>query len=200
MNNLEKYNELRDTIKTGDIIGFSGDGLVSAGIKISTGSDLSHVAMALVDDCAYMGKMIFLYESTTLIDLPDVISGEIFSGVQIQLASQRFATYDGKIYLYRLKQQLTDEQQIILLDSIRRKHKARIKYDTRQAIQSGLDVFDRFGCEAKEDGTKLFCSEGLVFEYKNLKIIGARVNASEQTPGDLVKFGFVNPDREEISD
>jgi hypothetical protein len=91
-----KYADIRDNIETGDIILFSGTGIVSRAIKAVTLSPWSHVGVALVMP-EYDWKLII--ESTTLSNIPDLMSGKPVKGVQVVPLSQRIKTYDGDLGL-----------------------------------------------------------------------------------------------------
>ena len=79
------YEQERKNIQTGDPIFFSGDGLASAAIKVVSGSDKSHIGMAVVAPL----NIILCAESTSLNDGKD--------GVQVNLLSDRVRDYKGTV-------------------------------------------------------------------------------------------------------
>jgi len=103
MNNLSKYIAARDSIRTGDLLAFSGKGFTSRLIRFVTGSIYSHVGLAIVGDDSYMGKMVYIAEVTSLNTLPDILTGKRRKGLQIQFLSQRLFRYKGGATLFQLK-------------------------------------------------------------------------------------------------
>ena len=87
-----------ETIKAGDIVGFSGRSWISAGINIATYGiplwDISHVGiMAHAPD----GRLL-IFESTSLENLPCEISHENFTGTQAHLLDDILRVYEGKAW------------------------------------------------------------------------------------------------------
>lgn len=91
-----------DQLKSGDIIGFSGDNMLSALINLATYGlpfwSLSHCGiMAHASD----GRLL-LFESTQLDNLPCAIKGVVFHGSQAHELSSVVAAYKGKVWHYPL--------------------------------------------------------------------------------------------------
>ena len=76
MNRL--YSEHRADMKTGDILLFSGTGLISRAIQAVTGSRWSHVATVLEIP---LYDFVCCFESTTLCNIPDLSTGAKVKGV-----------------------------------------------------------------------------------------------------------------------
>ena len=95
----------------GDIIGFSGRGLVSDIINIATYGipriGISHVAV--------VGTTELLYESTTLNNEPCAVQHRLVRGVQAHTIDTRIAAYDGKVFHYPLSTPLDQSQSTSLL-------------------------------------------------------------------------------------
>lgn len=200
------YESVRPNIRTGDVIAFSGKGLVSDLIKLVTKSPISHVAIVIGMG---MGSdphdpRLMLCESTTQCSDPDAVSGEIIKGVQYQFLSQRIERYDGDVYWLKLRPpqlhapddagNTGDYSWGGMCNWLASTHAARIPYDTAQAMGSGVDLFDRLGIGCGHpDFSKLFCSELVV---KALQIAGAApesMNPSECTPADVCQLGCLYP-------
>lgn len=89
-----EYNTIRNQMRAGDVIAFSGKGDVSEIIKWATKSDVSHVGVILqskllIDEKPQAGYFNQVIESTSL-------NG--FSGVSISRLSDRLVNYDGEIW------------------------------------------------------------------------------------------------------
>ena len=97
---MPTYESVRDCLKTGDIVLFSGKGGISHAIKLTTNSMWSHVGMVLR---LPRSQAVFLWESTTLTNLKDAIDGRVKHGVQLVLLSDRLRTYDGEVSIRRLQ-------------------------------------------------------------------------------------------------
>jgi hypothetical protein len=186
---MNKYSAVRDQMKTGDVIAFSGKGRTSNIIKWKTNSDISHVGIVLntVMEEGF-DQSVMLIESTSLVNLPDAETKELIKGVQIHWLSKRLETYDGQAYWVPLAKPLEDYEALNMRHWLRRKHAKKTKYDTVQALGSALDVLDGLGLENEPDFNLLFCSELVT---KALKIAGRvpeNINPSEMTPADVMHF------------
>lgn len=188
------YENIRDKMQPFDLISFSGKGHVSNIIKGFTNSDISHVALVYKILDENEKERVLIIESTSLVTLPDKIHGEMIKGVQIQALSERLNTYDGQVYWHKLNVPISEARQASMYSWLLTQHTARIKYDTIGAVRSGVDIWD-YMMESKPDYEKLFCSEMVAKVYE---IAGYFIqNPSEQTPEDVVKFGFLD-DRVQI--
>lgn len=87
------------SVKTGDIVLFSGKGVIPTIIKILTFSKWSHVGMVIIDD-----KYDFplLYESTHDNTIRGLDNDKFNTGVQCVPLHKRIETYNGKVALRRL--------------------------------------------------------------------------------------------------
>ncbi|MCP5517608.1 MAG: hypothetical protein H7A45_10170 [Verrucomicrobiales bacterium] len=184
-----QYQTVRNDMKPGDIIAFSGKGQFSEIIKWATSSTVSHVGIILqskllVEDDPQPGYFNQIIESTSL-------NG--FSGVSISRLSDRLATYDGEIWWLPLsdaaRAQLNAKAFYDFL--LHQEHKP---YDTPQAVKSALDALDSVplvgrATHNREDFSRFFCSELAAAGLEKGGVIN-RLNASEVTPVDLCMFAI----------
>jgi hypothetical protein len=182
-----KYEKVRDDMKPGDIIAFSGKGHFSEIIKWATRAPVSHVGIILQSQILDMEKgdnRFFnqIIESTSL---------KNFSGVTINRLSDRIRTYGGEMWWLPLsdgsREKLNRKK---FYDYLLRQD--RKPYDMPQAIKSALDTLDNVpllgkATHNKEDFSKFFCSELATAGLKKGGVI-SRINSSEVTPIDLCKF------------
>lgn len=185
------YDKVRNEMKFGDVISFSGKGDISNIIKWKTKSDISHVGMVLESEFVSGEKRIVLIESTSLVNLPDIRTKELIKGVQQQHLSQRLSSYDGQAYYHKLKAHLTDDEKKAMYDWLFSKHANRTPYDSVQALGSAIDLLDGFGLENKPDFSSLFCSEMVAKALKIGGILPENYNPSEATPADIVNKDFL---------
>lgn len=155
-----KYSDVRHHLRTGDIVLFSGKGLISRGIKRVTNSEWSHIGMVL-DIPEY--NMVLLWESTTLSKMKDIYTQQQTSGVQIVSLSERIQTFDGnKISIRMLEGDRTQEQineVLALRDELRGRPYERSKI---QLFLSAL-TFINF---RQDRLNSVFCSELVAESYQ----------------------------------
>ena len=182
------YEKIRNELKIGYVIAFSGKGRVSRIIKWKTDSEISHIGMIYKIDALGIAR-IQLIESTTLGNLPDIKEGKVRKGVQLQFLSQRLDTYNGEAWVYILKDKIEGEWLVDMLTWLTDVHTKKIDYDTFQAIGAGMDLFDMIpGIEMEPDFSSLFCSELVSKALKIAGIIVDEINPSEQTPADVCRY------------
>lgn len=169
-----KYIDARSKIRTGDVIAFSGKGFISNTIKAVTGSPVTHIGMILSSNIIENISFVQIAESTSI--------GNGFKGVQFNRLSDHIARYDGDMWWLPLKDELRANMNVIDLISFIFAQKGK-KYDTPQAIGSALDFIP----DNREDLDKLFCSELVTAALEHVGIL-KDINASEQTPADVVGF------------
>ena len=167
------YKDIRDQMKTGDLMGFEGEGLISSLIKVVTGSHISHVGTILTSMIDGNG-LVQIIESTSLDDG--------FSGVKINRMADHVRDYEGKIWWYPLKSELREKADMSAFTKFVLEMNGR-EYDTPQAIFSAINFIP----DQDEDFGKLFCSEMVSQAYEEAGVIPP-VNASEMTPADVVAF------------
>ncbi len=174
----------RPAPKAGDIIGFSGDSWLSAGISVATLGipfwDLSHVGIV----GEHEGELL-LFESTTLNDSPCVIQGRSVSGVQSHRIDECVRAYRGKAWLYPLYRPLY-LQESKRLSAFLIEHLGR-NYDTIGAFRSGGKVFSWIeSLLRRQDFSSLFCSELCAAAFQCTGILPTD-NASRWNPNRLVR-------------
>lgn len=188
-----EYETVRDQMKPGDIIAFSGKGQFSEIIKWATLSAVSHVGIILqskllFDDEPQSGYFNQVIESTSL-------NG--FSGVSISRLSDRLATYEGEIWWLPLSDASRAKLNFkAFYDFLL--HQEHKPYDTTQAVKSALDALDAIpligdATHNKEDFSKFFCSELAAAGLEKGGVI-SNLNASEVTPIDLCMFAIYQSD------
>lgn len=185
---LEKYEQYRPQMQTGDAIAFSGTSGFSDMIKWATRSPYSHVGIILKSDLGGgFGETVFLVESTTETNQRDFEGKQVIKGVQIHFLSKRLETYPGSVWWVPLKNRLSEGGRAEMERWLRQTRNQKVLYDYVQIYGAGLDMFDRYGLQNDPDFTTLFCSELVA---KALQIAGAidepNLNPSEQTPRDVV--------------
>ena len=175
------YNEqMRDKLKTGDLVLFSGKGGISAGIKWATLSRWSHVGMIVV---LPEYDFVTVWESTTLSSLVDLDTKVPHKGVQLVPLSSRIDGYGGEVAVRQLEGVSFDEGDLKKLMQLRRELAGK-KYeqDTIELIKAAYD--GPLGRNS-EDLTSLFCSELVAEAYQRLGLISEEKPSNDYTPSDF---------------
>lgn len=172
-------------INPGDIIGFSGSCFVSDIVNIFTWGiprvDISHVGIL-----ARHKNTLFLFESTTLDEIPCAILGKKIQGTQAHFLAQSIATYPGKVYHYALTEKLTDEQSYALTEFLI--STLGISYDQLGAMRAGGVGFSFLeGLLHEENLHTIFCSEWCAAAHEKIGIL-ENENASHFNPNHLVRW------------
>ena len=181
-----KYKDMRDQLKTGDIILFSGKGGISDGIKFFTVSKWSHVGMIYrLDNPLDPESSMFCWESTTLSDIKDADTGKLTKGVQRVELSERLERCFSKGYeisVRPLSETLTDDM-ILALNNFR--HKVSGRPYEKDKIELLKAAYEGILGDNKEDLSSLFCSELLAEAYQNMGLLTEKVPSNEYTPNDF---------------
>lgn len=184
-----EYGQVRNKMRAGDVIAFSGKGDFSEIIKWATRSDVSHVGVILqskllIDDKPQAGFFNQIIESTSL-------NG--FSGVSISRLSDRLVNYDGEIWWLPISDTIRDKMNLTTFYNflLHQEHK---QYDLPQAVKAGIDLFDKKILLDKltrniEDFSRFFCSELVAAGLEECGAI-QHINSSEVTPIDLCMFSI----------
>jgi hypothetical protein len=177
---------LRDPadLKAGDIIGFSGDAWLSAGIALATFGvpwwSLSHVGIMGEHD----GRLL-LFESTTLNSEPCCITGKCIEGSQAHPLDETVARYPGKVWHYPIYRALFPHERErlndFLLDTLGE------PYDQIGAFRAGGFGFSWLESRLREsDLASLFCSEWCAAAHAEIGLF-ATDNVSRWNPSFFVR-------------
>lgn len=177
------YSSTRRSLRTGDILLFSGKGRISRAIKHVTGSPWSHVGIVL-NLTEY--DFVCLWESTTLSNVADLDTGTLRSGVQVVPLSARLDAYDGSVALRRING-FIDPQGLALLNlrlmALRRELAGR-PYE-RSRLELYKAAYDGPLGANEEDLSSLFCSELVAEAFQRLGIIDPSRPSNEYVPADF---------------
>jgi len=183
---MNGYESIRRKINTGDIVLFAGKSGVSAGIKLLTNSNWSHVGMAVrLKDW----DIVMLWESTTLDDIKDIEDNVEKRGVQLVPLSRRVAKYKGDIAIRKLEEVTITEQMNADLGKLRSELRNRpYEADKIELLKS---VYDGPWGANTEDLSGLFCSELVAEAYQCLGLLPEEIPSNEYTPKDFSEAGRI---------
>lgn len=175
----QRYDQVRSQLQTLDLVLFSGKGRISQGIKFGTRSRWSHVGMVVVSP--ELG--VLLAESTTLSDVPDIVTGEAIKGVQLVLLLNRLQAYRGDVAIRHLLDVERDARTMrTLLDLRHEFHGRPYEKDELELIRS---AYDGPGGRNTEDLQSIFCSELVAECWQRLGLLTEDVPSNEYSPADF---------------
>lgn len=146
-------------LNSGDLLIFFGRDLLSRVIEFATGGfrgrGPSHVGIV----ARRYGRE-FVFESTTLCDLPCALTGHKKSGVQAHLAADRVASYPGRVLRVPLRGfWRLDRHEENQLWEWAVEHFLADSYDLRDALISGTRLLKWSALLPYPDLGSVFCSE-----------------------------------------
>lgn len=176
----QSYSSIRNELKTGDLVLFSGKGAFSDIIKYGTLSKWSHIGMIL-----HIPEYDFLtvWESTTLSDVKDLESGIPRKGVQLVPLSDRVQKYSGYISVRQLQGADLPENSLRKLMELRKELKGK-RYE-RSKMELFKSAYDGPFGHNSEDLSSLFCSELVAEAYQRLGLVTEEKSSNEYTPADF---------------
>lgn len=184
---MATYDDVRNNLDTGDIVLFSGKGLISMGLKIGALCTWSHVAMVVR---VKEPDVALLYQSTPVCKAKDFMDGILKNGVQINVLSEAVKTYNGKVAIRHLSVARTPEM-LNGLSRFRQKVKNR-PYEDR-IIDMVKAVWDGPLGHVDEDLSSLFCSELVAEAYQRMGLLPGNESggkeSSEYTPKNFSDEG-----------
>lgn len=196
------YSAIRNDLKTGDIVLFSGKGAFSETIKYVTLSRFSHVGMILkIPEYDFLT----IWESTTLSNIKDLESNLPRKGVQLVPLSDRVQKYSGAISIRQLQGGELPIDSINSLMDLRKQLRGKPYEQSKiELLKSAYD--GPFGFNS-EDLSSIFCSELVAEAYQRLGLVSESKPSNEYTPADFSKEkmgqllnGFELADEIEVKD
>ncbi len=188
-----KYEKIRDKLKTGDIILFSGKGGISDGIKLFTCSKWSHVGMVYkLNDSLDTRGSVFCWESTTLSNIEDADSGKLTKGVQRVELSERLEKCFSNGYEICIRQlsKPLDGDMIRKLNDFR--HEVSGRPYEKNKLELLKAAYDGVLGKNKEDLSSLFCSELVAEAYQRMGLLTEDLPSNEYTPKDFSSERHLN--------
>lgn len=173
--------------KAGDIIGFSGRGLCSAVINLTTYGlpffGISHVGIIARNPSHF--RELLLYESMVNTNMPCEIQGKMVTGTQTHNIGESIRLYRGKVWHYPLYRFLNTKESGILTGFLH--EHIGTDYDTIGAIRAGGLAFSWLESKfRKQDLSSIFCSEYCAAAHQRIGILGTN-HASKWSPNRLVR-------------
>ena len=184
---ISNYSNM-ETIRSGDILLFeefpAGNifwKLLDGAVKFFTGSKFSHSAIALRDPTWLDPNLkgLFVWESTGLTGLPDVVDNRPKFGVQIQKFDEYTTKYHGtcNVFVRRANKEWTND--VLLKTIYNDTHDTPYDCWPMDWIEAGLKV------GPKKTTTRFWCSAFVCYVLNRLDLVPQSLDWSMQTPQDL---------------
>jgi len=194
--NKVPYSTIKDNLKTGDIVLFSGQYPISKTVQMLEGSKWSHVAM-VVRLPEYEEPL--LYEATALVNLPDLITGDKITGPKIVNLKERLETYGSDLVPYepplysvrKLSGALPVDANDILLKTLKELHGLPNPDEWRMIYEVLLGRFLHIKTKLKD----ITCSGFIALSYERLGVLKGSMPINGYVPKDFStdeKLKFVN--------
>jgi hypothetical protein len=143
MNDLSRYEAVKDQMKTGDLLQWHSDSLIGWAIREKTGSNVNHSGLVIrLQEYEGLERRRFTHEA-------------LEHGIVMNLLSRRLEQFDGEAWWYPLKDEWNEKRQAI---GERALSFTGIPYDYPAIIEQ------LFG-DVKADSAQLFCSEMCFLAY-----------------------------------
>jgi hypothetical protein len=177
---MPEYEDIRSSLKTGDVVLMGGSSIFSRAIRRLTRSKWSHVGMVMkVEEF----DTLLLWESTTNGHDKDVQTGEVKRGVQLVPLSKRVKDHTGNIAFRPLSRALNGGE-ITKLNKFRHSVKDKpYDFDGLELLRSAID--SRLFWSNREDLSAYFCSELIAETYQTLGFLSEALPSNEYTPNDF---------------
>ena len=190
---MAKYQDIRKSLKTGDIVLSSGKGGISTAIKWVTKSKWSHIGMVLrIPDY----EMVLVWEATTLSNIADVRAGKARKGEQLVPLRERINKYVGEAVIRQLSVGNAGQSWKLTTAQTKNLAKLRSKFKGRPYEKSQRELlraaYDGPWGDNVEDFSSLFCSELVAAAYQTLGFLGGQLPANEFTPADFRSGSLVD--------
>lgn len=173
------------SLRTGDLLLFSGKSWSSEGIKRLTSSFWSHVGLVWRVEAGPHAGVLAVWESTTLADLPDLDTGHAHAGVQrVELRARLRQCFAAGYHVgVRHLEPAPDATMLAALDQLRLELMGRpyeqSELELLRAVYEGALGDNEAGLDS------LFCSELVAEAYLRMGLLDAGVASNEYTPRDF---------------
>lgn len=177
--NAFPYARVRDQLKTGDLILFSGHTVAARAVRWFTRSPWSHIGMVV--RLPEYADTPLLWESTRASPVADIHCGRILDGVQLVSLDAKVATYPGVVAVRRLMGVQSCRERSERLETLLEEWSAQ---PYRNLVKKNLLAWWQ-GPEAVHMSRGGFCSELVAEVYQQLRLLPRDKPSMRYTPSDF---------------
>lgn len=186
---VRNYDNIRHTVKAGDIVLFAGAYAESKMIRFFSGGKASHVGIVLraYYDEDIRQNIVEILEANHDEYYPDV------NGVVINRLSDRLPFYKGDVWILPLNDEFRatidwKQFETFLMGEVGK------EYDMETRWKSAIDFLDKIGLSHNEENLqKYFCSELVAAAFKKSGGM-PNINPSEISPADIYQWDIYQDD------
>lgn len=158
---VKLYEEIRPSLKTGDVVLFQGTGIIPRVVRWWTGSPKwSHIAIVVR---SHDIDAVFCFESTTLNRVGDIVAGEKVRGVQLSPLSARIKKFKGEVAIRALEKPLSKTQEKSIFELVKELRGRPYERDKLQLLGVASN--------RHEDLTSVFCSELVAEAFQRVGLL-----------------------------
>lgn len=185
----QPYRAIREQLRTGDVVLFSGRTAASRLVRGCTGSPWSHIG--LVVRLPELPQMPLLWEATRASKTCDIVQGRVFDGVQLVNLDERLHSYPGVAAVRRLQGVTVSASERGCLERLMEAWAAKpYRNFVRQHLagwwaSESLPAFAQGG----------FCSELVAEVYRHWQLLPADTPAHHYVPRDFASDDLMLPGR-----
>ena len=215
------FDEIKDSLQTGDILLFNGEGMFSLLTQIATFSPWSHVGTVIRCEhmkTSYSGKWkkertvknnkkdcLYLWHSNASeLSIPDAITNQVKKGVQLTPLEVALRLYRGNVFVRRLvhkidgigcRRECTEKFHNFMRETV-------LKPYTQDISRLFYAAYDGpFGENEDKDGDGgYFCSELTAKTCKELGLFFDDIICSEFVPSDFARMQKTDNENWELDD
>lgn len=167
------FDEVKDLIRPGDLFAFGGYEPESRLIQLVGRAPISHTALAW----------------QTGPDGP-ILMEAVGVGVRRAPIRRRVEEYNGDVWWIPMSDEARAYLDIPAMQQFLAEQEGK-EFDAAQMLPAAIDLLEEGAMKAKEDLTRLFCSELVTAGLRAGGVLN--LNPSETTPRDLVRQGLWGP-------
>ncbi len=172
-----RYDDVRNSIKNGDVLLYRGRSLYSLLIMFITRSFYSHAGLAV-----WWNERLMVMEA-------------VGKGVIITPLSSSVDKYDGRVDLFKPREEIPDDERLTLIEFAQ--EELGKEYARWKAIVLGIRLLFQWNIEKRDElrrERKLFCSYYVAQAYNAInRDLKKGVSDRFMTPGDIANSPLLQP-------
>lgn len=170
---LKMYRAFSRQMQSGDMVEWYSRSPIGWAIRMFTGADVNHTSAIIRMDYAQLENRRFMVEA-------------LAKGLQLRLISERLMGHRGKVYWYKLRDELVPEGRAKVASWLLREVGLAKGYDYPNLVANALGAVSL-------DGRRWFCSECYHAALVNVGYVKAPADGKALRPGGFTALGVHHP-------